>query len=231
MTKHIGIVACSPVGAELCYRTIWSEAHERMGGFVNPEISMHSVSLKKYLTLFESKDWDGVAELMLNSAKKLASLGADFAICPDNTVHEAFDRVATASPIPWLSILEEVRNGAVDKEYTHLGILGTEYIMTSPLYHKKLNDAGIKVEIPSEKDRKRVHDMVYNEMANGLITEYQRHYFNQVMKRLRDSGAEAVILGCTEIPLVIDPDDCPLATIDSTRMLGRAALRKALSEE
>lgn len=231
MSKHIGIVACSPIGAELCYRTIWTEAHNRMGGYMNPEISIHSVSFKEYTTLFESGNWEGVAELMLTSSKKLASAGADFAICPDNTVHEAYDLVAPCSPIPWLSILEEVRNGAIYKGYTCLGILGTEYIMTSPLYQKKLNDAGISTKIPGDKDREKIHDIVYNELANGVLTEYQRHYFNRVIKKLKDSGAEAVVLGCTEIPLVIDSSDCPLPTLDSTRMLARAALRKALSEE
>jgi aspartate racemase len=202
-----------------------------MGGYINPEVSIHSVSFKEYMTLFESRNWEDVAELMLTSSKKLASVGADFVICPDNTVHEAYDLVAPRSPIPWLSILEEVRNGAIYKGYACLGILGTEYIMTSPLYQKKLNDAGILTEIPEEKDRKKVHDIVYNELANGIFTEYQRRYFNRVIKKLKDYGAEAVVLGCTEIPLVMDPSDCPLPTLDSTRMLARAALRKALSEE
>jgi aspartate racemase len=231
MTKHIGIVACSPVGAELCYRTIWSEAHKRMGGYANPEISIHSVSFKDYMTLFDSKNWEGVAELMLASSKKLASIGADFAICPDNTVHEAYDLVAPNSSIPWLSILEEVRNGAIYKGYTHLGILGTEYIMTSSLYQKKLNDAGISTRTPKEKDQKKVHEIIYNELANGIFNEYQRAYFNRVIKKFKNYGADAVVLGCTEIPLVIDPTDCPLPVLDSTRLLARAALRKALSEE
>lgn len=231
MSKHIGIVACSPVGAELCYRTIWQEAHERMGKYENPEISMHSVSFMEYVTLFEAGKWDDVADMMLASSKKLASIGADFAICPDNTVHEAYDLVTPNSPIPWLSILEEVRNGAIYKGFNCLGILGTEYVMSSPLYQKKLNDAGISTIIPRDKDRKKINDIVYDELANGIIEEYQGAYFNRVIKRFKDSGADAVVLGCTEIPLVIKPAECPLPVLDSTRMLARAALRKALSEE
>jgi aspartate racemase len=231
MSKHIGIVACSPVGAELCYRTIWSEAHERMGRYINPEVSMHSVSFRNYIKLFDSRNWEGVAELMLTSAKKLASMGADFAICPDNTVHEAYDLAAPHSPIPWLSILEEVRNGAIYKGYNCLGILGTDYIMTSPLYQKKLNDAGISTKIPGDKDRKKIHDIVYNELANGIFTDRQSNYFSRIIDKFKDYGADAVVLGCTEIPFVIDPSDCSLPALDSTRMLARAALRKALSEE
>ncbi len=231
MSKHIGIVACSPVGAELCYRTIWTEAHQRMGAYTNPEISIHSISLSKYMTLFEAQKWEDVAELMLASSEKLAAAGADFAICPDNTVHEAFDLVAPKSPIPWLSILEEVRNGAIYKGYKCLGILGTEYIMTSPIYQKKLNDAGIETKIPNDKNRKKINELIYEELANGIFNEYQKMYFNKVIKKFKSYGAEAVVLGCTEIPLVIDPTDCPLPVLDSTRMLARAALRKALSEE
>jgi aspartate racemase len=139
--------------------------------------------------------------------------------------------VTPNSPIPWLSILEEVRNGAVYKGYNRLGILGTEYIMSSPLYQKKLNDAGISTIIPRDKDRIKINDIVYNELANGIINEYQGAYFNRIIKKFKNSGADAVVLGCTEIPLVIYPDECPLPVLDSTRMLARAALRKALSEE
>ena len=231
MSKHVGIVACSPIGAELCYRTIWSEAHKQMGEYQNPEISIHTISLKKYINLFESGDWAGVADLMLKSAKILADMGADFAICPDNTVHEAYDLVAPNSPIPWLSILEEVSSAAARQEYTCVGVLGTECIMTSPLYKEKLNKAGVAIKIPIEKNRKKINDMIYNELANGILTEYHRMYFNREIDKFKRDGAEAVVLGCTEIPLVIDPTDCPLPTLDSTRLLGRAALKQALSDD
>ena len=230
MAKHIGIVACSPEGAALCYRTICDEAHKLMGRYKSPEISMHSISLDKYVKLFEAKKWDAVAELMLASSKKLASMGADFAICPDNTVHEAYDLVAPKSPIPWMSILEEVSKGAKNQGYKCVGILGTEYIMSSALYQKKLNDVGMKTKIPNEKDRKKINDIVYDELANGHFTEKNRVYFNQVIDKFAEAGAEAIVLGCTEIPMLVDPADCPLPTLDSTRILARAALNRALEE-
>lgn len=231
MPKHIGIVACSPEGAAFCYRTICEEAHKILGEYQNPEITIHSVSLKKYIDLIEARKWDKVAEMMLNSTKMLASMGADFAICPDNTIHEAYDLVAQKSPLPWLSILEEVSMGAKNQGYSYVGILGTEYIMTSPLYQKKLNNAGIKTKIPNEKDRYKIDKIVYDELANGIFTERHRVYFNEVISRFAESGVEAVILGCTEIPMLVDAEDCPLPTLDSTRILARAALKKALSEE
>lgn len=230
MPKHIGIVACSPEGAALCYRTICDEAHRTLGEYQNPEISMHTVSLKKYMDLIEARKWDDVAAMMLKSSKMLVTMGADFAICPDNTIHEAYDLVAPKSPIPWMSILEEVSMGAKNRGYSYVGILGTEYIMNSPLYQKKLNNAGIKTKIPNEKDRQKIDRIVFNQLANGIFTERHRVYFNEVISKFAEAGVEAVVLGCTEIPLLVDAADCPLPTLDSTRILARAALKRALSE-
>ena len=231
MPKHIGIVACSPIGAELCYRSIWKEANKRMGKYVHPEISMNSISLREYINHFENKNFEAVAELMLASSKKLADMGADFAICPDNTVHEAYNIVAAKSPIPWLSILEEVRNSAIYLNYKSVGILGTEYIMTSPLYQQKFNDVNIETKIPADKDIKKINDIVYNDLADGKFIEAHRLYFNKIIKQIKDYKVEAVVLGCTEIPLLLNPDDCPLPLLDSTQLLAEATLRKALSEE
>lgn len=230
MPKHIGIVACSPEGAALCYRTICYEAHSKMGEYVNPEISINSISLKTYVDLFEAQKWDDVAELLLTSSKKLASIGAEFIICPDNTVHEAYDRVAPNSPIPWLSLLEEVGIEAKRRGHEKVGILGTEYIMTSSLYQNKLIDAGIEVEIPNEKNRKMISKIVYNELANGLFTERSRVYFDEVVKKFKDNDADGVVLGCSEISLLIDKEECPLPTLDSTRILARVAFKRSIEE-
>jgi aspartate racemase len=231
MPKHIGIVACSPVGAELCYRALWREAHRRMGDKKQPEITIHSVSLGKYMDHFKSKNWQGVADLMLESSKKLEAIGADFCICPDNTVHEAFDLVTPNSKLPWLSILEEVRNGAIYKNYKTLGILGTEYIMTSPLYQKKFNSVGIETKIPKEKDIKRINEIIFTELANGIFDERSRIFVTGIINQYKDYGADAIVLGGTELPLLIKRDESPLPLLDSTSMLAHAALRKALLED
>lgn len=228
MPQHIGIVACSPEGAALCYRTICYEAHRKLGEYVNPEISINSISLKTYVDLFEAQKWDDVAELMLASAKKLASIGADFVLCPDNAVHEAFDLVAPNSPVPWLSLLEEVGIEAKRRGHEKVGILGTEYIMSSPLYHKKLNDAGLEIEIPNEKNRKMISKIVYDELANGLFTERSRMHFDEVVKKFKDNDADGVVLASSEISLLIDKEECPLPTLDSTRILARVAFKRSI---
>jgi len=230
MAEHIGIVACSAEGAALCYRTICAEAPREMGEHRHPEITMHTHPLSQYMVHIQAGDWDGVGQLMVSSARKVAQAGADFAICPDNTIHQAFDIVQVKSPIPWLHIAEVVADEGRGRGFTHLGILGTKYLMTGPVYPSALKKSGITSEIPEEEDRERIDGIIFKELVNGLFHDRSRLYFNEVIQRLKRSGCDAVVLGCTEIPLIVDPNDCPLPTLDSTRLLARAAIRKALGE-
>src|SRR5262249_51865441 len=133
MAQHIGIVACSTEGAALCYRTISLEGSVRMGRHDHPDVSLHSHSLAQYMKFIETNDWAGVAELMLSSAEKLAKAGADFLVCPDNTIHQAFDLIEHRSPRPWLHIAQEVANEAVHSGHKRLAILGTRYLMEGPV--------------------------------------------------------------------------------------------------
>lgn len=224
---HIGIVACSAEGAALCYRTICVEAAAFMGEHMHPEVSMHTHALGLYTPNFESKDWHAVAELMIDSARKVAAIGADFAICPDNTIHEAFDEVARESPIPWLHIADAVADEARAHGYTKLCITGTKFLMTGPVYPSRLKPRGLGWEIPDEPDRERINDIIFGELVNGAFAEPSRLYFNEVIQRLKDRGCDAVVLGCTEIPLLVHPNDCPLPVLDSTRLLARAAIKRA----
>jgi aspartate racemase len=230
MAKHIGIVACSAEGAALCYRTICVEASSEMGEHRHPEITMHTHPLSEYMVHIRAGNWDMVAQLMLSSARKVAQAGADFAICPDNTIHQAFDHVTPKSPIPWLHIAEAVGEQAKKKEFTHLGILGTEYLMTGPVYPDALKKFGIVTEIPEKQDREEIDTIIFKELVNGIFSEKSRLYFNKVIQSLKYRGCDAVVLGCTEIPLIVNPNDCPLPTLDSTRLLARAALQRALEK-
>jgi len=230
MAKHIGIVACSAEGAALCYRTICVEAPSEMGEHRHPEITMHTHPLSEYMVHIRAGNWDMVAQLMLSSARKVAQAGADFAICPDNTIHQAFDHVTPKSPIPWLHIAEAVGEQAKKKEFTHLGILGTKYLMTGPVYPDVLKKFGVVTEIPEKQDREEIDTIIFKELVNGIFSEKSRLYFNKVIQSLKYRGCDAVVLGCTEIPLIVNPNDCPLPTLDSTRLLARAALQRALEK-
>jgi aspartate racemase len=231
MPKHVGIVACSAEGAALCYRTLCAESPAIMGQHFHPEVSMHTYPLAAYMDYIRSGNWAQVAELMLASVRKLAQIGAQFAVCPDNTIHEAFDFVVAKSPIPWLHIAEVVGRNAKDMGFAKLGILGTKYLMTGPVYPGALNKLGLSYEIPAEKDREAIDTVIFQELVNAVFQEKSRLYFNTVIQKLKDQGCDAVVLGCTEIPLLVDPADCPLPVLDSTRLLARAAIEEALTEE
>ena len=229
MPKHIGIVGCSAEGAALCYRTICGEAPPIMGEHMHPEISMHTHPLAEYMVPIRAGDWENVAALMISSAQKVSQIGAEFAICPDNTIHEAFELVKEKSPIPWLHIAEAVANKAIEDGFKQLAILGTKYLVTGPVYPVTLQKFDIASQIPEEGDRERIDEIIFKELVNGVFTEKSRRYFNEVIEKLKSRGCDAAVLGCTEIPLLVDPDDCPLPVLDSTRLLSRAALKEALS--
>ncbi|WAI00537.1 aspartate/glutamate racemase family protein [Methanogenium organophilum] len=231
MPKHIGIVACSAEGAALCYRTLCGEAPARMGEHMHPEVSMHTYPLGEYMPFIRSGDWKGVADLMAGTAEKLVSIGAELLICPDNTIHEAFSLVEKTSPVPWIHIADAVGAEAQARGYKTLGITGTKYLMTGPVYPERLADFGITCEIPDTPDRDRIDTIIFKQLVNGIFTEESRLYFNTVIEELKSRGCDAVVLGCTEIPLLVNPDDCPLPVLDSTRLLARAALERALADE
>ncbi len=230
MAKHIGIVACSAEGAALCYRTICQEAAGRMGRHNHPECSMHTHPLARYVPLIEAGDWEAVAELMLDSAGRLATIGAELLICPDNTIHQAWPHVEPESPLPWLHIADEVVTAARSAGYASLAILGTKFLMEGPVYRDATAKAGLAMQIPDPPDRERINRIIFDELVNARFLPESRQYFNQVTATLKSRGCDAAVLGCTEIPLLMDPATAPLPTLDSTRLLARAAVRQALGE-
>jgi aspartate racemase len=228
LVKHIGIIACSAEGAALCYKTICIEAQEKLFKYRHPEITMHTPPLADYMQHIWNGNWEGVAELMLNSVKIVAKAGAEFGICPDNTIHEAYSLMISKSPIPFLHIAEVVGEEAKQKKYKHLGILGTKYLMNSLVYPDTLKKFRITSEIPDASDQEKVDRVIFEELVNGIFLEESRMEFNKIIQNLAKKNCDAVVLGCTEIPLLLNPDDCPLPTLDSTRLLARAAIKKAL---
>jgi aspartate racemase len=226
--QHIGIVACSTEGAALCYRTISLEGAQLLGPHDHPEVSLHSHSLAQYMKCIYRGDWTGVAELMMSSAEKLARGGADFLICPDNTIHQAFDLVEHRSPRPWLHIAREVGRESQRLKFRRLAVLGTKYLMEGPVYRDTLKSLGVDQRVPGAEQRERINHIIMDELVNAQFLPRSLAYFVEVIRALKDEGCDAVVLGCTEIPLLVTPEASPLPTLDSTRLLARAALRKAV---
>jgi aspartate racemase len=176
----------------------------------------------------ELGDWDGVAELLVASAEKLSDIGADFIICPDNTVHIAFNKVVEKSPIPWLHIAEEVAKEAKRLCFGKLAILGTRFLMESEVYPSKLRLYGINWAIPDVKQGDAINGIIFNELVYGVLKSESRDKLTSIIKDMAQiEGCDAVVLGCTELPLILDSKHSPIPVLDSTRILARAALKKA----
>ncbi|MDH3743268.1 MAG: amino acid racemase [Hyphomicrobiales bacterium] len=230
MTRHIGIAACSAEGAALCYRTICTEGAMLLGPHGHPEVSMHTPSLANYVRCLEAGDLDGVGDLMLASVRKLQSAGADFVICPDNTIHQAFAYVEPRSPLPWLHIADVVAAEAADRGFRRPAVMGTRWLVDSEVYPEKLTARGLAFERPEPGERDEINRIIMDELVCGVFKPAALSYLKGVTNRLKDAGCDALILGCTELPLIIDDEASALPTLDSTRLLARAALRHAVGD-
>ena len=229
MPLHIGIVACSAEGASLCYRTICIEGAQFLGPHNHPEVSMHTHSLGEYMKCIHRNDWAGVGELMLSSANKLANIGARFLICPDNTIHQALPFVEPRSPLPWLHIAEVVAAQAAQRKFRRVGLTGTRWLVESDVYPQKLTARGLDYLRPNDAEREEINRIIMDELVYGVFRPEAVAYMQQVIARMQREGCDAVVLGCTEIPLIISDTNSPLPTLDSTRLLARAALHRAVS--
>lgn len=229
MPRHIGIAACSAEGAALCYRTICTEGPTLMGGHGHPEISMHTPSLDEYMQRIYVGDWQGVGTLMLQSAEKLKRMGADFVICPDNTIHQALPLIEARSPLPWLHIAESVALEAGARGFKRIAITGTRWLVDSEVYPGKLAAHGLDYRRPTMEERDELNRVIMDELVRGVFKPSAVATLQRIVERMKGEGCDAVILGCTELPLIMDDANSPLPTLDSTRLLARAALRRAVA--
>jgi aspartate racemase len=228
MALHIGIVACSAEGAALCYRTICVEGARILGPHDHPEVTMHTYSLAEYVKRADRGDWQGVGELMLSSAHKLAAAGADVFICPDNTIHQGLPYIAAQSPRPWLHIAEVVTGQAIERGFRRVGLTGTRWLVDSTVYPEKLSARGIECVRPLPEERDEINRIIMDELVYGVFKPEAVAFFQRAIARMKAAGCDAVVLGCTEIPLIMNDGNSPLPTLDSTRLLARAALQRAV---
>ena len=219
---HIGIVACSAEGAALCYRTICTEGAALLGPHAHPEITMHTPSLADYVACLDRGDWAGVGALMLVSAEKLTRVGADFLICPDNTIHQALPAIEARSPLPWLHIAQSVADEAAARGYRRVALTGTRWLVDGPVYPETYVR-------PTAAERIEIDRIIMDELVCGTFKPASVATFQQVIARLKGEGCDSVVLGYTEIPLILSDANSPLPTLDSTRLLARAALRRAIA--
>ena len=230
MIRHIGIVSVNYEGTALCYQSICAQAALVMGEYQHPQITIHSFPLATYLRFLSNLDWEGVAGLLLESAEKVARAGADFAICPANTTHEAFKFMAPRSPIPWLHIVEVVAVVAAAQGLSKLGVLGTRFLTEGKVYREVLLNRGIEAVVPAAEQREKINTLIFEELVKGTLKTSTREYFQGVVTELARAGCDGAVMACTEIPLILSPEDVEVPLLDSTRLLAKAALEEALRE-
>lgn len=228
--KHIGILAHSAEGATLCYRTVWMDGISRLGPHNHPEITLTGIAMHHALPAWEQGDLAALRAIFRADAAKLAAAGADFFVLPDNTAHIALEAPGEPFPIPCLHIAEVVADQALRDGRRSIGILGTDWTMTGPVYPGALGRRALGWEIPDEADRKIVHDIIFEELCLGIFTDESRAAYVRIIEELAARGCDSVALVCTEIPLLITADVSPLPILDSTRLLASAAVDVALGD-
>jgi aspartate racemase len=198
------------------------------GTYDHPEVSMHTHSLGEYMKCIDRSDWQGVGELMLSSATKLAAAGADFLVCPDNTIHQALPLIEGRLPLPWLHIAHAVATEAQERKFRKLGLTGTRWLVESKVYPNQLQVHGLDYVLPTPEERVAINRIIMDQLVHGIFSLEAIEVFQSVIEGMKLAGCDAVILGCTEIPLLMNDDNSPLPTLDSTRLLARRAVARAV---
>jgi aspartate racemase len=228
--KHIGIVAVSPEGAALCYREVFRRASALVGDAAAPVITVHNEPLHHYIAALERDDWHTIGELLTKSARVLAAAGAEFCITPDNVMQHGVHLAAGASPIPWLTMTELVAERVAADSRRVVGLIGTATVMFGSTYQTLLGLKGVKVMPPAAEDAQAINTIIFRELVHGQIVESSRRLFVDAVGRMKARGAEGVILGCSEAPLLIDASNSPLPTYDAVALLAEGAVRRAVGK-
>ncbi|MCE7010145.1 amino acid racemase [Kibdelosporangium philippinense] len=221
--KHFGILAHSVEGAALCLRTFANEGARELGAHQHPDVTLDCIAMGHSMPAWDAEDYSPIRATLAISVRRLAAAGADFFACPDNTAHLALEAPGEGFELPGLHIAEVVAERAALDGRRRVGVLATKYTMDSTLYPRALGAHGIQAEVPPEAERDRVNTIIFDELVNGVFTDSARAEYVRVIEGLRDRGCDAVALVCTEIPLLVTPDVSPLPTLDSTRLLAKAA--------
>jgi len=227
--KTIGICVHSYEGGALCFLTACREGVARLGAHMHPPIVMSAVPMGLSMPAWESNDLDGVSVYLKEGVDQLAKAGADFFICPDNTAHLVLERIIDQLPIPGLHIADVVCHAIASKGWKRVALLGTNWTMTGSVYENALARNGLEKMIPNEQTRNFIHNAIFDELCVSKFIPETVDGFINAIDALKDAGAECVILGCTEIPLIITLENSPLPSLDSTRLLAEYAVEVAMS--
>lgn len=230
MHKKIGIIGgLSPESTVSYYRHITRTYVERFGDHSYPEIIIYSVNLEQYHRWRSANRWDRVAEDLIAAAQRLRKAGADFALIATNTMHKVFDTVQAGIDFPLIHIIDATAAKAREQGLQKLGLLGTRYTMSDGFYHDRIARCGLSLLVPPPEDQTLVHRIIVEELIQGRLQETSRAAYRRVIEVLIDRGAEGIVLGCTEIPLLIKQEDASVPLLDTAALHADAALAYALA--
>ena len=228
--KTIGIAVHSAEGGALCFVTACREGAAELGPHMHPTIVLSALPMGLSMPAWQETDHPTVARFLAQGVQQVADAGADFYVCPDNTAHIVLEQIADELPIPGVHIAEVVCSEIAAREWSCVGLLGTEWTMTGPVYADVLARLGLECRIPDDPVREPLNAAIFDELCRGVFETQTTELFLQAIKDLKAKGAECVILGCSEIPLIVTSSNSPLPILDSTRLLAKYAVREALNE-
>jgi aspartate racemase len=231
MTKQIGIVGVSPEGASLCYQQLFRHAAVLLEPHMHPVVCVHNIPLAQYVEAVRRDDWRQVANLMRDSAQRLASIGAEFCFTPDNAVQHAVQLAEVACTIPWLKMTDAVADKIDEDNRSVVGVIGTKYVTSGSAYQTDLGVRGIKLVRPNEEDTEMLDRIIFDELVFGIIREESRQSMLDAIKRLGDRGCEGIILGCSEAPLMITTDVTDIPIYNASDIMAERAIRFAMSDK
>lgn len=228
--KHAGILAHSIEGASLSLLEFCQNGFRELGPHSHPDVTLDCIAMSRSVAAWDAGDYASIRRTLSESVARLAKAGADFFFCPDNTAHIALELPGEDLAIPGLHIADVVSERAAADGRRRIGLLGTKFTMEGSIYPRALAARAVQYEVPSPEDRRILNNVIFEELVNGIFSEASRREYIRVIEWLRDRGCDAVALVCTEIPLLVTPSDSPLPTLDSTRLLARAAFDAAVGQ-
>jgi aspartate racemase len=230
MAERIGILGgLTPESTVTYYLHIVHSYQRRFGDHAFPEIVIYSLSFQRFEDWMEAGEWDRIAEALLGGLERLAAAGAGFAVMATNTMHLHYDRLVRESPIPLVSIIDVTAGAILARGLRSVGILGTRFTMEKPFYAEGLARHGITSLVPEKEDREYIHRVIMDELSRGVITEPSRRGYLAIIDKLTARGAEGIVLGCTEIPLLVRPEDTLVPLFDTAVLHAEAALERSLA--
>ena len=230
MHKKIGIIGgLSPESTVSYYLHITRSYVEKFGDYAYPEIIIYSVNLKNYHHWRNENRWDLIAEDLSSVAAKLKEAGADFGLIATNTMHKVFDQVQSNTSLPLINLISTTAEDVNRKGISTVALLGTKFTMSENFYINGLKNQGISTIVPSPEDQEVIHRIIVDELVRGIISQRSKQQYLNIISKLKAQGAEGVILGCTEIPLLIKQQDCDITVIDTASIHAEAALSYAIN--